>query len=220
MYIQSNLLNINSSYQVSGDFMSVLHDLIPEVIPSQKYHVKKVRFSMATQLGTFEIQDDLNCTQIRVIPASCRNGLRNKILKYWHKVTGLPVFSCYADLKRAKAIGNNCVHEQPVSNTLHLFCQLVLCSVWYLQQYSHVISLGSLSCHIMYNICYKLPSTIPNISCFKHIVLKKYIIYVQIICRVVKRRLDFLEAFKTNMIVHNLTSFLLFLFAWFLLFSV
>jgi hypothetical protein len=42
------------------DFMSILQDLIPEVIPSQKCQWTWVRFSTVTQLRMFQIQDVLS----------------------------------------------------------------------------------------------------------------------------------------------------------------
>jgi hypothetical protein len=51
---------------------------------------------------------------------------------------------------------NNCVHQQPVSSILHLSCQLVLCSIWHLQQHSHVVSLFKLSCHYA-QYCHEAP---------------------------------------------------------------
>jgi hypothetical protein len=41
----------SSLYRVSGDFMIILQDLIPEIIPSQKYQWTQVRFSTVRSYG-------------------------------------------------------------------------------------------------------------------------------------------------------------------------
>jgi hypothetical protein len=49
-------------YRVSGDFISVLKDLILGAISSQKFHMNISRLLVVTQLWIFEIQDDLHLT--------------------------------------------------------------------------------------------------------------------------------------------------------------
>jgi hypothetical protein len=84
---------------------------------------------------------------------------------------------------------NSCAHEQPVSNTLHFPCQLV-------QQYSHAVSLVKLSCHAMYKICHKAPKFYPRyFLLFRIYNAEKYIIHGQMLCRVLRCGLNFLEAF-------------------------